>query len=65
MKHKRRSPGNTAISISLDKSLVEAIDQRRTALGLTRSQYLRLIAQQDIQQRTPLTIQETPHPDHP
>lgn len=60
MTTKRRSPGNTAISVSLDRTLVNQIDQRTAALGLSRSQYLRLLAQRDLTDRTPITVSETP-----
>lgn len=40
MSIKPRSPGQTAISISLPESLVAQVEERAQALGLSRSQYL-------------------------
>ena len=53
---KLRSPDQTAISVSLSKSLLADIDARAKALGLSRSQYLAQIARTDIDQGGPLTI---------
>ena len=59
MIQKRRSPGQTAIGISLPRALLEAIDQRATALGLNRSQYLAALARRDIDERGDLTLRES------
>ena len=45
---KERSKGQTAVSISLPKELLDQIDLRAGALGLPRSQYLALVARKDI-----------------
>ena len=60
MKKKRRSPGNTAASISMPQSLLTQIDERAHALGLTRSQYLSQLARQDVDSRGPLPLREVP-----
>ena len=46
----------TAISVSITKDLLARIDDRANALGLTRSRYLAVIAQIDIDKGGPLTI---------
>lgn len=45
---KDRAPDQTAVSISLPKDLLTSIDERAAKLGLNRSRYLGLIAQQDL-----------------
>jgi len=45
---KKRSPNQVAISISLSKSLLGEIDHRASAMGMTRSHYLAVIARLDI-----------------
>lgn len=57
---KPRSPGQTAISISLPKILVDQVTQRASALGLSRSQYLLQLARAVLQQRGDLTLREAP-----
>lgn len=64
MTTKPRSPGNTAISVSLDQRLVDLIDARRKTLGLSRSQYLRLLAQKDLADRGDITVAEAPEAYH-
>jgi len=66
MPHKPRSPGKTAISVSLDKTTLDRIDKRCRQLGIARSQYLRLLAQHDTDTGGDLTIKEhliRPKPD--
>ena len=46
----------TAISISLPKKLLDAIDKRADQLHLPRSRYLCLLAQTDIKRGGPLTL---------
>lgn len=55
---KQRSPGNTAVSISLPAALLADIDRRADALGLTRSQYLCHLARRDVESRGNLVITE-------
>lgn len=58
MATKPRSPGQTAISVSLDGGLLARIDERAGALGLNRSQYLAQLARADLQKRGELRLQE-------
>lgn len=58
MSTKRRSPGQEAVSISLQSSLLADIDRRATSLGLNRSQYLSLLARNDLKRKGELTIPE-------
>lgn len=51
-----RSPGNTAISVSITEALLAKIDARANELGLKRSRYIAVIAQIDIAKGGPLTI---------
>lgn len=53
---KARSPDQTAISVSLSKSLLADIDRRAEQLGLSRSQFLAQIARTNIDQGGPLVI---------
>ena len=53
---KPRSAAQTAISVSITKDLLTRIDARSTALGLTRSRYIAVVTQQDIDKGGPLTI---------
>ncbi len=46
-KVKPRSDGNTAISVSLGKSLLDKVDARADELDLNRSQYFRKLAASD------------------
>ena len=55
-----RSPGQTAISVSIPRSLLDDIDRRAEALGLSRSQYLTQLARQDIAAKGSLILQEKP-----
>lgn len=45
---KKRSPDQTAISVSLPVELLSDIDERAKSLGLNRSQYLAQLAKQDL-----------------
>jgi hypothetical protein len=51
-----RSSASSAISISLPTELLEQIDKRADALGLARSQYLALLASNDLRVLGPLII---------
>jgi len=53
---RERSSEQTAISVSITKDLLAQIDVRATSLGLTRSRYLAVLAQQDIHTGGPLII---------
>jgi len=44
----KRSPGKTAISVSLEKELLDKIDERSKNLGITRSAYLCNLARNDL-----------------
>ena len=63
MSIKPRSPGQTAISVSLPADLVEEIDARANALGISRSQYLVHLARADLIERGELTLRETASSD--
>ncbi len=52
----KRRPENVAISISLTTALLIQIDNRVAELGITRSQFLALLARQNIDRRGPLII---------
>ena len=52
----RHGQEQTAISVSITKDLLARIDARAAALGLTRSRYLAVVAQQDIEKGGPLVI---------
>ncbi len=58
MAQKRRSPGQTAISLSLEADLLKKIDQRAESLGLNRSTYLSLLARKDIAEKGDLIIRQ-------
>lgn len=53
---RERSSEQTAISVSITKDLLAQIDARTTSLGLTRSRYIAILAQQDIAKGGPLLI---------
>jgi len=55
----QRSPGQTAISISMAKEELTAIDARAASLNLPRSKYLALLAQRDIAAGGALTIESS------
>lgn len=58
MDNKDRSPGNTAISISLSEELLYQIDARAKRLGVPRSTYLVQLARKDILAGGNLALQE-------
>ena len=60
MTKKKRSSGQTAVSISLPAPLLREIDRRAEALGLNRSQYLSFLAKRDLQEKGDLTLREGP-----
>lgn len=51
MDNKDRSPGNTAISISLSEELLYQIDARAKRLGVPRSTYLVQLARKEPDRR--------------
>ncbi len=57
---KNRSDSQTAISVSLSKSLLTEIDERARELGLSRSQFLAQVARINIERGGPLTILPAP-----
>lgn len=59
MSIKPRSPGKTAISVSMSVELLTQLDERAAALGLNRSQYLSQLARADLATGGALTIQES------
>jgi metal-responsive CopG/Arc/MetJ family transcriptional regulator len=59
MSNKQRTAEQTAISISLPKQLLAQIDDRAAALGLNRSQYLNVLARNDLASRAALKLVET------
>jgi hypothetical protein len=65
MKTKPRSPGNTAISVSIDAGTLREIDRRSSALGLSRSAYLRALALQDCDSAGSISIAEKATPKGP
>jgi hypothetical protein len=52
----KRGEGQTVISVSLPRELLQAIDDRAGSLGLARSLYLSLLAEKDLRQLGPLVI---------
>jgi metal-responsive CopG/Arc/MetJ family transcriptional regulator len=58
MAQKRRSPGQTAISFSIEKNLLAQIDERAAKIGLSRSTYLAALARADLAKRGDLILQE-------
>jgi hypothetical protein len=56
----QRKPDQTAISVSMSKTLLEQLDARAEALGLNRSQYLVHLARQDLASKGALILQEHP-----
>jgi metal-responsive CopG/Arc/MetJ family transcriptional regulator len=55
----QRKPDQTAISVSMSKSLLAQIDERATALGITRSQYLTQLARADVLVGGELVLRES------
>ena len=65
---KERSPDNTSVCISLDKSLLAEIDKRAKLHGLPRSRYLALIAKHDLAAKngvSPLATSDAAEPPKP
>lgn len=60
---KTRSPDQTAICISISKELLAQIDARAGSLNLPRSQYLALLALDDVVRGGPLAIPAAPPPN--
>jgi hypothetical protein len=52
----QRSPEQTAISVSITKEHLERVDARASSLGLSRSRYITVVTQQDINKGGPLII---------
>lgn len=63
MVQKKRSEGQTAVSLSIEKDLLADIDNRAASLGLSRSLYLATLARQDIKHGGELII-PAPRPEH-
>ena len=61
----KRSPGKSAISVSLETELLERIDVRRKALGLTRSAYLCNLAENDLVKGGNFVIAQKPNKAQP
>lgn len=55
-----RSVDQTAISVSIGRTLLDQIDVRAAALGLNRSQYFAQLARADLAKRGELTLREVP-----
>lgn len=62
MATKPRSPGQTAISVSVPTDLLRDIDTRAESLGLNRSQYLAQLARADLLAKGAMLIHETNAP---
>jgi len=61
-----RGEDQTAISVSMKRSLLSQVDSRARALGLNRSQYLAQLARQDIAAKGALVLKEEQVPkSHP
>jgi len=54
----QRKPDQTAISVSMSRSLVAAMDKRAKALGLNRSQFIAQLARADLAAGGDLTLKE-------
>lgn len=59
MATKPRTPGQTAISVSMLDTLVADIDDRARNLGLSRSKYLVQLAKNDLKKKGRLTLEDT------
>lgn len=57
-----RGEDQTAISVSMKRSLLTQVDARAAALGLNRSQYLAQLARQDIAAKGVLVLKEEQAP---
>ena len=62
MSTKPRSPGQTAISVSLSEELKYQITDRARSLGLSVSQYLCRLAANDLASPGPLVVHPAPMP---
>jgi hypothetical protein len=62
MAQKKRSPDQTAVSFSVEKSLLAKIDERAAKFGLSRSTYLAALARADLAKRGGLVLQEETKP---
>lgn len=60
-----RLPSQKVISVSLPQALLDDIDRRATAMGLSRSAYLSLLAQQDLTKGGPLPVPAAEAPQPP
>lgn len=60
MSTKQRSPGQTAIGVSIQATLLAQIDARAAALGLSRSTYLAQLARADIEAGGPMMLADNP-----
>ena len=58
MTTKPRSPGKTAISVSMTQALLDQVDERASSLNLTRSQYIAQLARADVAAGGDLTLRE-------
>ncbi len=65
MPTKPRSPGQTAISISISEELKSQVTERARALGLNVSQYLCRLAANDLMSQGPLMVTPAPPPGSP
>ena len=65
MAQKKRSPGQTAVSFSIEKKLLAQIDERAAKVGLSRSTYLSALARADLARRGDLVLQEQSPPAKP
>lgn len=59
---KARSPGQTAISLSMPEDVVRELDRRAAALHLNRSTFILQLIKQDLAERPDLVLRETPIP---
>jgi metal-responsive CopG/Arc/MetJ family transcriptional regulator len=59
----QRAKGQTAISVSLPKELLEEVDRRAGLLGLTRSGYLASLARADLVAGGDFVLREKPNSD--
>jgi len=57
---KKRSRGQTAVSFSVDKTLLVQIDERAASFGLSRSTYLASLARADLARKGELVLPEQP-----
>jgi hypothetical protein len=60
MTSKKRSKGQTAVSFSVEKTLLAQIDERAASFGLSRSTYLASLARADLAKKGELILPEQP-----